>query len=114
MSNYFFHSGGGPRISRRLQTVYDGVASPPGSECLSIDERHTRINPMKLLKSWPVALVFPCVSAASALGQTSQDDTKPKPQTPPPPSLEKKFLATVLSDQLAISTAPFSLPRGAS
>ena len=67
---------------------------------------------MKLLKSWLVALVFACVSAASALGQTSQDDTKPKPQTPPPPSLEKKFLANVLSDQRAIWTAPFSLRRG--
>ena len=67
---------------------------------------------MKLLRSWPVALVFAFVIAASAFGQTSPEDTKPKSQTPPPPSLEKKFLANILSDQRAIWTAPFSLRRG--
>lgn len=67
---------------------------------------------MKLLRSWPVALVFAFVIAASAFGQTSQEPTKPKSQNTPAPSLEKKFLANILSDQRAIWTAPFSLRRG--
>jgi membrane-associated phospholipid phosphatase len=60
----------------------------------------------------PIAIVASSlILCVAVIGQTRNDETS-DPQPTPTPSLEKKFLKNILSDQRAIWTAPFSLHRG--
>ena len=69
---------------------------------------------MNISRLRPLVIIFAIMAlgATSAFSETSQPDSTSQPQPTPTPSLEKKFLANILSDQRAIWTSPFSLKRG--